>query len=461
MAGTEDGFIYQTNAGGPFQGLANQFPLVDSIVRENGIWGESAGINQHPGVLLPEATATTRGVEMTNMGANQCQDFAPYLEQGSGTPSAEGERNDEAGLYQDPATYQDLAQYPATEVDWTNLDSVLGDSTAFDLTSFSPWGDNTFRNFRAENGLALPLSSRRPFQPDVTSARTSHPYPASAAGDGDFYPSVPSNVTSRLYPSSDPGADLHPPSPSNASEYGAPDFEPISDHASEEPSESLLRKRKASSFEDYDRVVKARDRNPVPDYEVKMSKNKKEIKCASWLLEPSKKNHDQERAMYFRRWGVQPDHHASCILICEDWRLLYPSDLKDSFSADSCPSTELSRCSYRYDGFSTTLPRATAWYSKWPRRGIELDNLNGTDYYKLMDASHLCHQEHCIVHITYEGADTNQDRKQCHEQARWMRARRIDNDRGLLHSVGSPASDDRNHLEVPSAKASTPSLQYF
>ncbi|KAL8958897.1 MAG: hypothetical protein Q9193_004127 [Seirophora villosa] len=145
------------------------------------------------------------------------------------------------------------------------------------------------------------------------------------------------------------------------------------------------------------------------------------IKCATWIQADSKRAHDKERAMHFHRWGVQPDHSASCILLCEDWRLLHPSELKETFSTENYPSTDLSRCSYRYDGHVTTLARASAWYSKWPRRGIEPDNFNGTEHYKLMDASHLCHHEHCIVHVTLEGTDTNQDRKQCHAQARWLR----------------------------------------
>ncbi|KAL9013679.1 MAG: hypothetical protein Q9173_001646 [Seirophora scorigena] len=248
------------------------------------------------------------------------------------------------------------------------------------------------------------------------------PYPASAASNSDnFYPSLPQDVTCRPHPSSDPGANLPSPSPSNTSEHGALDFDSTSDRGSEEPLESLIKKRKASAFEDYDRVHKALDRPPVPEYEVKMSKTKDEIKRATWIEADSKKAHDKERAMHFHRWSVQPDHSASCILIWEDWRLLHPSDLKETFSTENYPSTDLSRCSYRYDGHVTTWARASAWYSEWPRRGIELDNLNGTEHYKLMDPSHLCHHEHCIVHVTLEGADTNQDRKKCHAQARSFR----------------------------------------
>ncbi|KAL8668261.1 MAG: hypothetical protein Q9202_000239 [Teloschistes flavicans] len=40
-----------------------------------------------------------------------------------------------------------------------------------------------------------------------------------------------------------------------------------------------------------------------------------------------------------------------------------------------------------------------------------------------MDASHLCHQEHCLVHIVYEAADLNQDRREC---AAGARAARLD-----------------------------------
>ncbi|KAI4085754.1 MAG: hypothetical protein LQ344_008159, partial [Seirophora lacunosa] len=172
------------------------------------------------------------------------------------------------------------------------------------------------------------------------------------------------DVTWPPYPSSDPGVNLHSPSPSNPREHGAPGCYSTSDRASEEPLESLINKRKASAFEDYDRVYKARSRPPVPEYKVKMSKTKDEIKCVTWIQADSKKAYDKERAMHFHRWGVQLDHSASCILVCEDWRLLHPSDLKETFSTENYPSTDLSRCLYRYDGYVTTLARASAWYSK-------------------------------------------------------------------------------------------------
>ena len=38
-----------------------------------------------------------------------------------------------------------------------------------------------------------------------------------------------------------------------------------------------------------------------------------------------------------------------------------------------------------------------------------------------MDGSHLCHHEHCIVHLTYESADTNLDRWNCCLEARFLR----------------------------------------
>ncbi|KAL8762038.1 MAG: hypothetical protein Q9184_001885 [Pyrenodesmia sp. 2 TL-2023] len=49
---------------------------------------------------------------------------------------------------------------------------------------------------------------------------------------------------------------------------------------------------------------------------------------------------------------------------------------------------------------------------------VQLDNFLGCGPYQPMDASHLCHQDHCIVHVTYEAADINQDRKLCAERAR-------------------------------------------
>jgi hypothetical protein len=51
-----------------------------------------------------------------------------------------------------------------------------------------------------------------------------------------------------------------------------------------------------------------------------------------------------------------------------------------------------------------------------------------------MDASHLCYHEHCIVHVVYESADINQNRKDCLRRALFLRQeRRFISERCEMH----------------------------
>ena len=96
-------------------------------------------------------------------------------------------------------------------------------------------------------------------------------------------------------------------------------------------------------------------------------------------------------------------------------------DILEWFDLDSCPTAQFQRLRFQNTDYCTTYARALAWFSKWPRCGDELDNLVGSRKYKPMDASHTCHHEHCIVHLVYESADVNDDRKSCCELAKQLR----------------------------------------
>lgn len=80
--------------------------------------------------------------------------------------------------------------------------------------------------------------------------------------------------------------------------------------------------------------------------------------------------------------------------------------------------------SYRLGDHSVTMSRAVAWFSVWPRRGIDLDILLGCGPFGAMEGSHLCNHESCIVpsHITWEAWQTNTDRQKCHRNARFLRS---------------------------------------
>ncbi|KAL8840124.1 MAG: hypothetical protein Q9170_001472 [Blastenia crenularia] len=163
----------------------------------------------------------------------------------------------------------------------------------------------------------------------------------------------------------------------------------------------------------------------VPAYEVKLSRRGPlQQRGLEWLAYPGKLHFEAADSTILERWGLTSRHRGTCLLIAEAWRFLPPLDLVDLLStkADLCLILDQTpRAWYSYEDHATTLARAKAWYSTWPRSGLELDNFLGCGPYKPMDASHLCHQGLCIVHIFYEAADVNQDRVRCQERARFLR----------------------------------------
>ncbi|KAL9033638.1 MAG: hypothetical protein Q9180_005841, partial [Flavoplaca navasiana] len=336
----------------------------------------------------------------------------------------------QTGFLENPATGVGLVNYELL----MSADPFLGYQAEHESPWSTPLTDNTGLESNVDqasgsgNELTPMPSNRLLLQPNGISGRASHSYPASATGEDDFYPSFPSNVTGHVYPASDPGRIPHTSTLFDDSDVATPDFQdfPTSfnsdDRASEEPSESIRKKRKAS-YENYNRVVKARNRPPVPEYEVKVSRTSlgPEVRYAKWLLSEGKTAFDSVKAAVYGAWGVGPDHDGSCILVTEGWKRLDPAILAETFTIENYPNKEATRMGYRYDGYSTTFARALAFFRTWPRRGVDLDSFNGSDGWSPMEASHQCHHGHCVVHAVLEAADINQERKQCHEQARLLR----------------------------------------
>lgn len=160
----------------------------------------------------------------------------------------------------------------------------------------------------------------------------------------------------------------------------------------------------------------------LPIYEVKQSARALQQRGLSWLSTSAKEKHDRERGHKLAQWGVAPGHKGTCVLCPDYWRHSDPLDLMALCSRDNYPSQTATRARYSYMDYGTSFVRATAWFDvKWPRSGVELDNFMGYGPYKPMDASHLCHQNHCLTHVTYEPAHINQDRKRCHRLAQLLR----------------------------------------
>ncbi|KAI4284959.1 MAG: hypothetical protein L6R38_001026 [Xanthoria sp. 2 TBL-2021] len=91
------------------------------------------------------------------------------------------------------------------------------------------------------------------------------------------------------------------------------------------------------------------------------------------------------------------------------------------FDLDNCPSGQAARLRYGFEDHVTAYARALAWFGKWPRSGLEHDNFLGDGDNKPMDASHVCHHDACIIHVAYEPAYMNQERKECCQIARKLR----------------------------------------
>lgn len=62
---------------------------------------------------------------------------------------------------------------------------------------------------------------------------------------------------------------------------------------------------------------------------------------------------------------------------------------------------------------------------QWPAPAAGMKNAIGPELgygpYKPMDGSHLCHHEHCLIHLDYESAVINVDRWNCCLKARFLR----------------------------------------
>ncbi|KAI0441229.1 hypothetical protein F4803DRAFT_524253, partial [Xylaria telfairii] len=123
-------------------------------------------------------------------------------------------------------------------------------------------------------------------------------------------------------------------------------------------------------------------------------------------------------------WEIKPTYKDNCLLLTSDWATLDPATVMSLFNYWSCPLADAPVQTYRFADHQTNISRAIAWLSNSPRSGIELDNFTGAGPFKNMQGSHLCHHRNCVVpsHIVYEAADLNEDRKQCHLRAIFLRS---------------------------------------
>ncbi|KAI4237115.1 MAG: hypothetical protein LQ349_002098 [Xanthoria aureola] len=182
------------------------------------------------------------------------------------------------------------------------------------------------------------------------------------------------------------------------------------------------RKRSTDDFRGADRLTISRLAAPMPIYGVKIStKIKGQPKGLEWRSSAAKNTFDMEYSRRRAEWGVNLTHVGTCILVPEDWKNVDPLEMLKLFDLENCPSGQAPRLRFCYSDHGTAFARALAWFAKWPRSGLEQDNFIGDGGFKPMDASHTCHHDTCIIHVTYEPTHINHDRKNCCGEARKLR----------------------------------------
>ncbi|KAL8782339.1 MAG: hypothetical protein Q9213_005460 [Squamulea squamosa] len=180
--------------------------------------------------------------------------------------------------------------------------------------------------------------------------------------------------------------------------------------------------KRKHSISGYDRINHSRLAPPLPIYDVRSSvKTPGEPKAHEWRTAAARMKFQAADCYRLAQWGVKKTHRGTCVLVPEDWRNLDPMLLRNLFDLESCPSGQARRLRYHYANHGTAYARALAWFAKPKRSGVELDNFVGDGPYQQMEASHTCHHDACIIHITYEAAHINHDRKKCCLRARRLR----------------------------------------
>lgn len=405
--------------------------LANSKESNNG-YGD--GSLDRPSGAQPRRFGGAGRKDPTALKAGPLQDFLAQLESGTSTPFSGSVDDGDGGVY--PGALTRLAATPGM---WSRSGTPMSAGPSLDVEptlSSDFWGDGAVGEptggYTVDTSIPSVAAPKQiPAQPnasvDSSHTRTSHKVgptnvqSSSILGEDNSQPPSALGQT-HFQPSAAPkGLHFHPSVASRA-RRGIPSSDSDSEGLQERSARG--RKRKAS-YEDYNRVVKARRRCSVPRYPVKTTKDgEPQIKAVEWLISKARRTFEETYTALLASWGVQRHHRGTCLLVAGDWHALDPLVLMDYFSAEKCPATNATRLAYRYADHNTTFARTVAWFSEWPRHGIELDNFISCGPFKAKDASHLCHHDQCVVHIVYEGADKNQDRKQCHEAAQFLRTER-------------------------------------
>ena len=213
------------------------------------------------------------------------------------------------------------------------------------------------------------------------------------------------------------------------------------------------RKRSPANY----RINRARQALPLPKYRgIESEMEPGQIQAIDWLRPKAKLQFDRELEVLIVRWGgVKPTHRGTCVLCPGSWASLKPADLGDIDDPEQLPTAQSEGMVFQFSDYSTSLERAAGWFQSehWPHSGFDLDMFVGCDIDgPVDDASHLCHQEHCMVHITFESSEIKQDRQKCAEAAKQARSEQKDipascsrHDPPCLLQVRTPPSSSQHY----------------
>ena len=180
------------------------------------------------------------------------------------------------------------------------------------------------------------------------------------------------------------------------------------------------RKRSAGHY----RVIRSRQAPLAPSYPIVESEQiPGQSKAIDWRRLEGKRSFNLEFAKtLLRLGGVKSTHQGTCVVGPDIFRSLGPTDLLYGTQPEQLAGL-LQPMMYEYSDYRTEFVRAAAFFRSddWPHTGFSFDNFLGVRLYRLMVASHPCHQDHCLIHVTYETVDTKRDRERC---AEWAKAAR-------------------------------------
>ena len=145
-------------------------------------------------------------------------------------------------------------------------------------------------------------------------------------------------------------------------------------------------------------------------------------KDLSWLTLSFKEKYDSTYTTFHARWNRIVNYVGTCLLISKDWRSTDSLNLITLFNSKNIFIASSFRALFSYEDYQTFFVRIKVWYTKWSRTNFDLNNLLSCEFYKSMNASHLCHHEHCVIYIVYESADINEFRKTCLKKTRFLRS---------------------------------------